>query len=36
VHYRALFEELLGTPQGRVAPASQRYSAVEHERIIAR
>jgi hypothetical protein len=36
VHYRALFEELLGTPQGRVAPASQRYSAVEHERMIAR
>jgi hypothetical protein len=32
VHYRALFEELLGTPQGRVAPASQRYSAVEHQR----
>jgi hypothetical protein len=31
VHYRALFEELLGTPQGRVAPASQRYSAIEHE-----
>lgn len=25
VHYRALFEELLGTPQGYVAPASQRY-----------
>jgi len=25
VHYRALFEELLGTPQGQVAPASQRY-----------
>jgi hypothetical protein len=31
VHYRALFEELLGTPQGRVAPASQRYSALEHD-----
>lgn len=26
VHYRALFEELLGTPQGHVAPLSQRYS----------
>jgi hypothetical protein len=25
VHYRVLFEELLGTPQGQVAPASQRY-----------
>lgn len=25
VHYRALFDELLGTPQGQVAPASQRY-----------
>lgn len=36
VHYRALFEELLGTPQGRVAPASQRYSAIEHERAIER
>jgi hypothetical protein len=34
VHYRALFEELLGTPQGRVAPASQRYSAIQHERVI--
>jgi hypothetical protein len=34
VHYRALFEELLGTPPGRVAPASQRYSAIEHDRAI--
>jgi hypothetical protein len=25
VHYRALFEELLGTPQGKIPPASQRY-----------
>lgn len=25
VHYRTLFEELLGTLQGQVAPASQRY-----------
>jgi hypothetical protein len=24
-HYRALFEELLGTPPGNVAPTSQRY-----------
>jgi hypothetical protein len=36
VHYRALFEELLGTPQGRVAPASQRYSAIEHESVLDR
>jgi hypothetical protein len=36
VHYRALFEELLGTPQDRVAPASQRYSAIEHERVLER
>jgi hypothetical protein len=34
VHYRALFEELLGTPQDRVAPASQRYSAIEHGRVL--
>lgn len=27
VHYRALFEELLGTPQGQVTPASQRYDS---------
>ncbi len=26
VHYRALFDELLGTPRGNVAPLSQRYS----------
>lgn len=26
VHYRALFAELLGTPEGHVAPLSQRYS----------
>lgn len=25
VHYRALFEELLGTPQEKIPPASQRY-----------
>jgi hypothetical protein len=36
VHYRALFEELLGTPQDRVTPASQRYSAIEHERVVER
>jgi hypothetical protein len=36
VHYRALFEELLGTPQDRVAPASQRYSAIEHGRVLER
>jgi hypothetical protein len=33
VHYRALFDTLLGTPQGAVAPLSQRYeqSALAHE-----
>lgn len=36
VHYRALFEELLGTPPGNVAPASQRYSAIEHARLLER
>lgn len=30
VHYRALFEELLGTTQGQIAPASQRYEPVLH------
>ena len=30
VHYRALFEELLGTPQGQIGPASQRYEPVLH------
>jgi hypothetical protein len=30
VHYRALFEELLGTPQEKVPPASQRYEPLEH------
>jgi hypothetical protein len=29
VHYRALFDELLGTPQGKIAPASQRYEHSE-------
>jgi hypothetical protein len=33
VHYRALFEELLGTPEGQVGPASQRY---EHPELGAR
>jgi hypothetical protein len=29
VHYRALFDELLGTTQGQVAPSSQRYEHPE-------
>jgi hypothetical protein len=36
VHYRALLEALLGTPHDRVAPASQRYSAMEDERVLER
>jgi hypothetical protein len=36
VHYRALFEGLLGTPRERVPPASQRYQPVlEHHHISA-
>lgn len=30
VHYRALFEELLGTPTEQVLPASQRYEPALH------